>query len=462
MRRVLPFLLLLLFPIAWARVLIYAKGFAPDAYGETGNLYLDVQDASALETFLERAGFDADVISDPKEATPDDAIIVLGCTRISDAEAAHLLALTKEGAGLIVDLRCPSPFAHLLRVVPVDDYVGIRTGVLSTEYVTVNGYYVVAAKHTSCNVPACFGYESMYYVGKTLYAEGEEWRDVFTDASLLVYRDLGKGRVAVTGCLLCASPLLLENLVDWAENGRVDFPKVTVEREAALHADGLIHDVFTLIAPTDVNARIYYRSPSNCPLLKTVDETNRPRPLTRGKASVFFIAMLQPLSDVCRTEDVLVEFFWNGQRRHVLVRGETVATTVKSVAEGAPALPLFPTPRSLDDILLWIAGVLFVIFIVLLIVQMRAGRAEKKEKKLDKKERKRLIRMRIRALRLKEKEIEETLKELTRQWMTGKMEEEEYRKTKTLYEAKLANIRAKIRMLRRMLSQKEEGSEQEH
>ncbi len=449
-------LIILLLPSTWARVLIYAKGFAADAYGEAGTLYLDVQDAHALKTFLERAGFDVDIIESPTEATSADVIIVLGCAKISDTDAALLLTLAKEGAGLIVDLRCPSPFTHLLRVAPVDDYVGIRTGVLSTEYATVTGYYVEAGEHTSCNAPACFGYESMYYVGKTLYAEGEEWRDVFTDASILVYRNIGQGRVAVTGCLLCASPLLLENLVDWAEDGVIDFPKVTVKREATLHPDGFVHDIFTIVAPIDVNAHIYYSSPSNCPLIKTRDETNRPRPLTGGRASVFFIGILQPLSSVCRTEDALIEFSWDGQRRHIIVRGESVATTIKNIETEMPAIPSVPMPRSLDELLLGIAGVLFVIFVILLLVQLKAERTSRKTQKMEKKDKRRLLRAQIRALRLKEREIEETLKELTRQWMTGKMDEDEYRKTKTLYEAKLANIRARIRMLRSMLSSKDE------
>ncbi len=444
-------IVLLLIPLAFAHVYVYAPDFDPSAYTAPGGLYIDAQEADALVTFLQRAGFDASLVETVPQAERGDVIIVLGCSRVGEADAQTIVAMVKHvGIGLIVDLKCNSPFSSLLDVYPYDVYVGTRKAALSTDYATVQGYYVEAGERTSCAAPACFGYESMYYAGDALDARGDAWRDVFTDASLLVYRNLGEGRVAVTGCLLCASPLLMENMVDWAEDGMIDFPRFQIERSAELQPDGKVHDVFTVVTSRDVSAKIVYTANDTCPLEK-VDETPA-QPLSGDRASKVFIAILQPTGSVCYTPDALFVFEYNGMQRHVIVRGETVATVTQHVS--LPALPSIPAPRSLDDVLMIVAAILFAVFVALVIREVLASREhvdeEKKRIPLVPDKRK-IIRKKLRALRLKEREIERTLQYLKRQWMYGGMSEEEFKKTRMLYEAKLANIRARMDILREAL-----------
>jgi len=445
------FAILLIVPLAHATVYIYSKGFDANRYNESlGTLYLDVKGPSALAAFLRSAGFDTVVVNTVPPAKAGDVIIVLGCTDISTSDARTLVNLAENGVGLIVDAHCPSPLLGVLNVGLSETYKGIRKGVLSTEYATVTGYYDQAGERDVCDAPACFGYESAYYVGSTLYAPDPSWRDVFADASLVIYRKLGQGHVAVTGCLFCASPLLLENMVDWADNGKIDFPQIEIKRTARVSPDGYVYDTFTLVAPSGASAKVEY-TPGQCPLIK-IDQ-NPPQPLAGGKVSKVFVAVLKPSKNICVTPDALIIFSYKGMKRDVIVRGETVVVgqPVNVQTQGIN----IPFPRSLDDILTWVAAILLVIFVALVVTQARHAKREGSEERRNEPRRidkRRLIRKKLRALRLKEKEIEETLNVLTTQWMRGQMSEEEYRKTKTLYEAKLANIRAKIKILKEALS----------
>lgn len=99
------------------------------------------------------------------------------------------------------------------------------------------------------------------------------------------------------------------------------------------------------------------------------------------------------------------------------------------------------------------AVVLFAVFVILVarefIASKREGKREEQRPAVP--DKRTLIRKKLRALRLKEREIERTLDYLKRQWMRGGMSDEEFKKTRMLYEAKLANIRARMDILKEAL-----------
>ncbi len=359
MKRLLLFLLIL--PLSFSAVAIYAKDFSTDCYAYQGTVEeLLPQSPHVLAAYLRDLGFDVNVIYSTDDLSRYNAVIVLSCTSMNPQDVDRFLRFYKEGGGLIIDLRSTNPLADRFGVVKKTYKLeGLDRGSISTSYTEIKNGILVKGALTSPAGPVFFGYERMYYVGEPIYLPRGFNSGFATEngENVLGWKE-DKGRVVVTGCLYCSGPLLLANLVDWAEDGKIDFPSFSVTRkvlpDVVKPGETLVDDIRVLASDsmTVGGEYVYGVGGKYCNFGEPQAEFGRPHPLgDRIEVETKFIYKASGLPGTCYLPPVLLHLSFSGKKRDVIVDPVEVTVAGTSVV-------------AYTDNLRWIVGALFVLVVV--------------------------------------------------------------------------------------------------
>ncbi len=304
-------LLLVLLPLATAYVAIYAPNFDPNCYyyeGDDGT-YIQADGAAPLllRDALRAMGIDAEVASvlDPNA----DAVIVLSC---SDVNVKELESYILNGGNVIVDT-----FSIDLPEIGIFRSSQFRGIVLADyepaiPYVSIRGFLVAD--------PAVGGPVTdrarMYYVGPTIEDKNGFLNTGFLNESVLYWGTIGKGRVVATGCLLCADPSFLADMVDWAVDGVLDFPSVSVKREYPTEvAEGdQFQEVLRISVPRDIEVSVDYPTdPKYCGGPTRFEEEN----YSSGGNAVVVAKIAHNATIPCQLPPVTITARWRGELREI-------------------------------------------------------------------------------------------------------------------------------------------------
>ncbi len=439
--RALPLLLLLLIPTAFSLTAIYARNFSVDCYiYRTASEQLLPETPKILESYLEDMGFDVDVIEDTEDLRMYDALIVLSCTDMDPKNVEDILNFYDGGGGLIVDVHRENPITEALGVrkktYPLE---GLKRGSLSTLYVDIKNGVIVKETIKDGEGPIVSGYERMYYVGEPIYLPSG-FNSGFAPESgedVLGWKKDG-GRVAVVGCLYCADPLLLANLVDWAEDGKVDFPRFLIKRRAlpdVVPAGGTIVDEIEVVVEEGVQqvtgSYLFGTSGAYCNFELLSSEFERPQPFgDKYRLSARFTLRAGTEPETCYLPPALLEIFSGSSTRRVTVDPVEVVVSGRTMVQFTENdLPL-------------IAGILVVFLLTLFVIKMMSRRQ-------------RLLR--------EWRKYRFLIKVAKRKRMKREISQEAYERMMAEYEKALQEIEVELRMLGVRIPSEEttQGSERE-
>ena len=332
-------------PLVSASVAIYAKDFSTECY-----IYRDSQSELLpqspfiLKSFLSDSGFDVDVITSTDNLDKYDAVIVLSCTKLTTNDLNNIIRFYEKGGGLVLDAREDNPLIHHFDVYkktyPLE---GLDRSSLDTTYVTVKNGVLVNTPIINKSSPIVSGYEKMYYVGEPLAAPSG-FNSGFTTESgenVMVWKMDGMKRVAILGCLYCADPLLLTNVVDWAEDGSVDFPDFRIYRKVIpeiVPLGNILVDMISITVDKELNnvtGNYLYNTgnPAYCDFGEPRSEIEPPEPEGDSyKISVKFTYKARGKPGTCSLPPALILLKWKDQTRRVIVDPVEVTVSGKSIA----------------------------------------------------------------------------------------------------------------------------------
>ncbi|NPA86382.1 MAG: ThuA domain-containing protein [Candidatus Diapherotrites archaeon] len=334
-------LLLLLLPLSLAKTAIYAKDFSLECYiyrSETAELI--PESPYVLAAFLRDSGLDVEVINSSENLDLYDAVVVLPCTTMDPQDVERFVAFYEAGGGLIVDLRDYNPVAEQFGVVKKTyEMEGLERGSLSTTYVTITNGILVNNPLISPSGPLRYGYERMYYVGEPIFLpKGFNSGFVTENGENVLGWKVENGRLVVTGCLYCSGPLLLVNLVDWAEDGVVDFPDFTVVRDVipstVLEGETLA-DMVRIVADEDLRIEGEYVYGVSGPFCDFGEPTVEFKGPTRVGDRVEMEALFTYTAEgtgSCLLPPVLLTLSYENQKREVIVDPVEVTVSQRRIA----------------------------------------------------------------------------------------------------------------------------------
>ena len=362
-------LAVLVLPSALANIGIYAKGFSPDCYSYVSSSQeLTPQSPQNLSYFLRDRGFQAEVINTTDHLSDYDAVFVLGCTKMDSQDVEHFLEYYQRGGGLVVDDRDNNPLAQALGVRQKPYMLSAPGGEsITTSYVSITNGVLIKGIVQDDRGPMVYGNERMYYVGRPLKLPSD-FNPGFASSSgedVMGWKK-ERGRLVVIGCLYCADPLLLENLADWSQDGRIDFPRFTIRRDiipSEVEVGDSFVDEITISISGDVDKvsgeYLYgFRKPY-CEL--TPDRFISPSQQPNGTGFLITLkAQYTPDKPMdCYMPPAMVHLRWNGYTRDAIVDKKPITVIATSFA--VPGIQLDYTLMALGAILFLalLAGVIY-------------------------------------------------------------------------------------------------------
>ncbi len=419
-------MLLLLLPISLAKVGIYSKDFSIDCYTYTDAVRsLRPEPIGVLVSYLRDLGFDVEAFQDAAAAFNYDGVIVPSCTTLEPEDINTFISYYRSGGGLLIDVRQDSPLAEAFGVARKSEMVeGVNTRSFKSVYTeVVNGVYISGAI-TDPNGPVKTGYEHIFYIGKALKLP-ESFNSSFAtpDGKDVLGWKKGEGRVIVTGCLYCSGPLLLAEMVDWIEDGYIDFPDFVIQRRVIpqmTSPGGLLSDEITILS-SDIKVRGEYAynvgGSRYCNFELVKADIGNPEPMGDKYAfSARFTLKAGDETGACRLPPVLLHLEYDDQRRDVIVDPVKV-----EVVKGTS-----PWVEKTGDSLPWIG--LSVVVLALIVFLFAKKRSERSRLLNEWRKLKRIIK----TARIKR--------------MKGELSEEAYKKLIAEYEARLQEIEAEMEM----------------
>ncbi len=363
-------LLLLLLPFAFSKVGIYAKDFSVTCYRYSDDVRsLNPETPNILVSYLRDGGFDVELFYSTEDIGKYDGIIVLGCTSMDPKDVERFLSF--EGR-LVVDARDDNPLSSALGVkrksYPLE---GTDTSSFRDVYVNItNG---ILLKHVIKGGPLV-GYERMYYVGNPIFLPSRFKSGFLTPTGEDV---LGiDDNVVVTGCFYCSDPLLLYNLVDWVEDGKIDFPSFYIEREitpSLVRVGGTFVDIVRVRSPKEMEVRgeyIYGEGGGQfCNFTPINTEFSGPE-ITGREYEVEARFIYRPEEPVyCYLPPVVLDLLWKAYKRTVIL--DAIPVTVSSTTVALPERPL-------DWIYVLIPLILLILLSPFLYKQLKIRRLKKR------------------------------------------------------------------------------------
>ena len=410
---------------AHAYVEIYAKGFS--YRGDFGNLtYVHVKSLQAMLDTWQAWGFKNISIGysiDPHA----DGILVLGCTEMSKEDVDALEEYIKNGGRVALDLHCSGPLDALITKYGVVRNAGepyrSDSGItmkMSLPYVDVEGYPVTSSI-TIANSPMSTGFTGMTYVGPTFTITNDRMMPLFatpTDKAIAFYGPIGKGYVFGTGCLLCSNQMLMANILDWLDNGRVDFPKITITRNVhpqSVVAGNPIYDEIRIHAPqnagiVDIELSYVYDEKGYCRMEPKISTKKQ-----EASAITITSEFVPQEAMNCKLGPAVVDITWDGPNGKYL--REAVLEPVPIVVAN-PSVPIQKSdwPYYLAALVL-VAAAAYIYY----------------------------PRMKARKLKRRAKAIKEALHDLRLQLMTQKITEDVYKQLLQKYIAEYNEIKAELK-----------------
>ncbi len=415
---------------ARAYVLVYDKGFSGYETGSGGSTYISVAPAEQIVQTWNQWGF-PDVQLGETIDTSASGIIILGCTQLDKGDVDKLYEYVESGGRLVLDLHCPGTADNLafkLGILRAEQpYTGTIIQEMNLPYITVKGYPIdrpIVRRGTPFNSR----YVKMIYVGPTFTQSGTALSSTFVTPNgepVAFFGQVGKGYVYITGCLLCSNQLLMANILDWLEDGRVDFPSFYVYRRVYPETKLVgkpFYDEITIEIPPDaretmsVSADYVYNEPGICRLTPTL-KTNTGFDQTGTEKLLFEYDPERPMQ--CSLGPFIVRINWQSPNGPTY-REFTVPGPYVQVISPPLSIPPNYTPYILGAILAVLAA-----------ATPFALRWKKK------KEIKRLVK------RLDG--IEYGMEDLRRKFMTRAITEDIYKQLLQKYIAEAEEIKAKLR-----------------
>ena len=410
---------------AHAYVEIYAKGFSYS--GNYGNLtYVHVKSLQAMLDTWQAWGFKNISIGysiDPHA----DGILVLGCTEMSKDDVDALEEYIKNGGRVALDLHCSGPLDALITKYGVVRNAGepyrSDSGItmkMSLPYVDVEGYPVTSSI-TIANSPMSTGFTGMTYVGPTFTITNDHIMPLFatpTDKAIAFYGPIGKGYVFGTGCLLCSNQMLMANILDWLDNGRVDFPAVSITRTVhpqSVIAGNPIYDEIKISAPQnsgiiDIELSYIYDEKGFCPLTPKVTTKKQ-----EGGAISIVSEFVPQEAMNCKLGPAVVDITWDGPNGKYL---REAVLEPKPIVVANP-----PIPIQKSDWPYYVAAAAIIAAAAYFYYP----------------------RMKAKKLKRRAKAIKEALHDLRLQLMTQKITEDVYKQLLQKYIAEYNEIKAELK-----------------
>ncbi len=419
---------LLLLPVTHAYILVYANGFKYGGdYGK--DTYVRVGSVDQIVQTWRDWGF-KDVVKGDRIDPKADGIVILGCTSLSDSDVAALEEYVKKGGRVAVDLHCPGAIDNLFSkygVIRSDrPYRGTILQTLHLPYVDVKGY-PVDRPIVMRDAPTSSKYVKMIYAGPSFTIAGEHFSDVFltpTGQSVAFMGKIGNGEVYASGCLLCSNQLLMANILDWLEDGKIDFPRFEVDRRVyppvkkvgePFYDELRISVPDTVMDSMDIEVAYPYNERGFCKLTPVQERE------VQGSTAIFRFQYTPETKMDCSLAPVVVSMTWispDGKiTRSFSVPGEYIQVI-------APPLSIPP------NYLPYIAASLLVI----LGVGAAFAWERHKKKKLE-------------EMRLQVKALEESMEDLQKKLMTRQITEDVYKKLMERYIAEIEELKAKIKIM---------------
>lgn len=220
--------LLLLLPLISAKIVIYSGGFDPTCYSYSSSVEeMRAFGPEAIANFLEDMGFEVEVT----DRIPNDAkaLVIPACTYIDEQVLEKILKVVERNGGVLIDAWERSPLLRELKVVRLNHVEDIERRSFKHPYVEIKNGVLVNSILEGGPIRR---HSKLYYVGPAIEGAGYNVGVVTENGEAVLLWKEGRGRIVVTGCLFCMGPYLLANTIDWIEDGKIDFPEVTVERDA--------------------------------------------------------------------------------------------------------------------------------------------------------------------------------------------------------------------------------------
>ncbi len=282
--------------------------------------------------FLRESGFEVKEVTHPE----GDVVIVLGCTSLDDETALAFLDYVEEGGSLIVDARGNNRLLTYLNVGESFVVRGRDEVRVSLYYSTIDGGVLVEGALAGPGSPF-WGYEKMYYVGRGIRTP-QDWTSLMVTENGVEVAAI-KGNVSVVGCLLCADPLFIQNLVDYLEDGKNDFPRVDVRRYATPRVvkwgDTVEDIVEVTVSSPDVEVQVSYpyETGDYCSFPLIRGEIGDIRPEDGGYTqSTRFVYRAEGRS--CELAPVIVKAVFEGKEREITVRGQRITVEEEGLLVG--------------------------------------------------------------------------------------------------------------------------------
>ena len=291
---------------------------------------------------------------------------------------------------------------------------------MSLPYVDVEGYPVTSSI-TIANSPMSTGFTGMTYVGPTFTITNDRMMPLFatpTDKAIAFYGPIGKGYVFGTGCLLCSNQMLMANILDWLDNGRVDFPKITITRNVhpqSVVAGNPIYDEIRIHAPqnagiVDIELSYVYDEKGYCRMEPKISTKKQ-----EASAITITSEFVPQEAMSCKLGPAVVDITWDGPNGKYL--REAVLEPVPIVVAN-PSVPIQKSdwPYYLAALVL-VAAAAYIYY----------------------------PRMKARKLKRRAKAIKEALHDLRLQLMTQKITEDVYKQLLQKYIAEYNEIKAELK-----------------
>ncbi|NPA76233.1 MAG: hypothetical protein GXN93_00580 [Candidatus Diapherotrites archaeon] len=431
---------LIIISSASAYVEIYAKGFSYK--GNFGNLtYVHVKSLQAILDTWQAWGFTN--ISVGYSIDPHaDGILVLGCTEMDKSDVEVLEKYIENGGRVALDLHCPGPLDALITKYGVvrnaDEPYKSDAGItmhMSLPYVDVVGY-PVTSEITIANSPMSTGYTGMTYVGPTFTITNDRMMPLFatpTDKAIAFFGPAGKGYIFGTGCLLCSNQMLMANILDWLDNGRVDFPKVSITRTVhpqSVVAGNPIYDEIKITVPKnagiiDLSLDYLYNEKGYCKMNPAVSTKSQ-----SGDTITIVSKFIPEQAMNCKLGPAVVSMTWDGPNGKYLR---------KAVLEPVPivvAAPSIPLQKSNWP---YYVGAAIILALAAVFTYPR---------------------MKARKLKRRAKALKEAMHDLRKQLMTQQITEDIYKQLLQKYLAEYNEIRAELKEMGQELTD-EKGKQQQ-
>ncbi len=425
----MPVLLaLVLLPVAQAYILVYSNGFDyRQNYGK--DVYVRVQSVDQIIQTWQDWGY-TDVRAGSRIDPNADGIVILGCTKISDEDVQELEDYVKNGGRVALDLYCPGKlddFMYQYGVIRSDaPYQGTILQKLTLPYVEARGYPIdrpIIMRGTPINSK----YVKMIYVGPSFTKAGDTFSDVFitpTGQSVAFLGEIGTGTVYASGCLLCSNQLLMANILDWLEDGKINFPSFDVDRRVYPPMKKVgepFYDEIRISVPPDekqsldISVAYPYNEEGFCKLVPVQERE------IKDNTVIFRFEYTPDTAMSCNLAPVIVSMTWispNGK----IIREFTVPSEYVQVIA-----PKFSIPPNLVP---YIAlGAVILLSIIGAILWRKH-----EEKKLE-------------EMKLQVKALEQSMQDLQKKFMTRQITEDVYKRLTERYIAEIEELKAKIRIL---------------